>query len=525
MQNKIFIVFVIMAASTVGLFAEEGFQLLATIRGESPGDAFSEVCGLGDINQDGYDDFAVGAWEGTNGGNYVKIYFGGSTLDTLADLRLTGGSYFGWSMDSGDFNGDGIPDLMVSAPYTNNFTGQVCIYWGGENIDAEPDIVINGTRWNGFFGEDVANGGDVNGDGYEDFIIGEGTRWETCGYLYIFFGGPAVDDIWDYCIQGAPFDQIGRSCDGIGDINQDGYDDIIVGGLPPSEVKIQRVYIVYGSSILNDSSIIEIVGDSTDAGFGRYVSGIGDIDSDSIPDFLISSKTTDQNHNGIINIYSGSSSEPTYRFIGFNKNGGIQPVCSNIDINKDNINDLLVGYGDGNSLYSGRILCYLGSSKFDTIPDYVLQGNIQHQYFGFSISEIGNFNDDSDTEIIVGQLGRYFYNDSPSELTYGKVFIYSFGTLTKIKEEINHQNFYLKQNCPNPFNANTMIEFALDKAGNVELSVWDIGGRLVRTLERSYLPSGKLRYRFEAQNLPSGIYLLRLCFDGKILQRKMVCLK
>jgi len=73
MQKKLFIVFVIMAASTIGLLAEEGFRLLATIRGESPGNAFSEACSLGDINQDGYDDYAVGAWEGTNGCNIRRI--------------------------------------------------------------------------------------------------------------------------------------------------------------------------------------------------------------------------------------------------------------------------------------------------------------------------------------------------------------------------------------------------------------------------------------------------------------------
>lgn len=68
-------VFMVILFMITYLTADMGFRLLTTFHGESKGDAFSEVCGLGDINQDGYDDFAVGAWEGSNGGNYVKIYF------------------------------------------------------------------------------------------------------------------------------------------------------------------------------------------------------------------------------------------------------------------------------------------------------------------------------------------------------------------------------------------------------------------------------------------------------------------
>ncbi|MDD5581998.1 MAG: integrin alpha [Candidatus Marinimicrobia bacterium] len=69
----IFIMFI-----TSFAYAEPDFHLLMTLQGESPGDAFSTVVGLGDFNQDGYDDFAVGGYKG----NYVNIYYGSSSPDT-----------------------------------------------------------------------------------------------------------------------------------------------------------------------------------------------------------------------------------------------------------------------------------------------------------------------------------------------------------------------------------------------------------------------------------------------------------
>jgi len=89
MKTKLFLLPVIMAIVITNLFAEMGFRLLATIRGESPGNAFSEVCGLGDINQDDNDDFAIRAWKGKNSGNLIRILemkcFGKGKIKTIFD--------------------------------------------------------------------------------------------------------------------------------------------------------------------------------------------------------------------------------------------------------------------------------------------------------------------------------------------------------------------------------------------------------------------------------------------------------
>ena len=518
------IILLVIFISTVNLFAKQGFNLIATIKGESSGDAFSEVCGLGDINQDGYDDFAVGAWESNNGGGYVHIYFGGSELDTVPDLRLTGGTYFGWAMDSGDFNGDGVPDLIVSAPYADYWQGQVSIFYGGENMDDVADIVIDGTRWYGFFGESVANAGDMNGDGYPDFIVGECTRSDVHGYLYVFYGGPDIDANWEYCMQGLEYESLGLSCDGIGDINLDGYDDVIVGTLPDEILDEEFVYIIYGGDSLTYNSIA-INSENCSKEFGRYVSGLGDIDNDSIPELFVSSSSNDTYHNWLGNIYSTDNLEMEHSFKGFSKNGGIEAVTGNIDFNNDGFNDLMVGYGDWTNMYKGRILCFSGGNDFDTIPDYILYGNNNHQYFGCSIDEIGNVNDDLNKEIVIGQRGKYFYVDNPEDMTYGKVFIYSFGEMTSIDKEKISNDFYLRQNYPNPFNSSTTIEFVLNKKSDIKLSVFNIRGSLVEVIEDNSLNQGRYRYTFDATGLTSGVYFYQLDYENNKIIKKMIYLK
>lgn len=500
MKKRNFILIIIIFL-TINLYGKEGFNLITTISGESKGDAFSTVCGLGDINQDGYDDFAVGAWESNNGGGYVKIYFGGNTLDTIADLRLTGGSYFGWAMDSGDFNGDGIPDLIVSAPYANSMYGQVCIYFGGSNMDTIPDIVINGTRYVGFFGYSIANGGDINNDGNDDVIVGEHTSFDTRGYFYIFWGGPDIDNSWDYCLEGLGDDRLGNSCDGIGDINQDGYDDVIVGANTPYYGK---AYIIYGDSTLNDSSLVEILGDTTkEYSFGRLTSGIGDINNDSIPEFVITSSEFNTN-DGLTNIYSGDSIRHIYRI---NKNiGGVRRIISPIDFNNDNIDDLIIRDSDSIFAFIGRKNFNLNNSYTFSLPSNAVS----------SFGDIGDIDGDSKNNIAFGVVG--------GPTNYCHVYIYSFGELSDIKEEFAPDNFNLNQNYPNPFNITTTIKYEIPTNTKVTLEIFDITGKiLIRQTEMK--TKGIYEFKFNGNNLPSGMYLYRIQTKNFTQTYKMLLLK
>ncbi|MEO8232246.1 MAG: T9SS type A sorting domain-containing protein [Ignavibacteriota bacterium] len=96
-------------------------------------------------------------------------------------------------------------------------------------------------------------------------------------------------------------------------------------------------------------------------------------------------------------------------------------------------------------------------------------------------------------------------------------------------ERTTVKDFYLQQNYPNPFNPSTKINFGLKKAGNVEITVYNILGNKVATLLNGYKPAGNHSVSFDASNLPagrqglsSGVYLYRIVTNEFVQTRKMI---
>ncbi len=133
----------------------------------------------------------VGAYGNDAGGveaGRASIYFGGATMDNVADVRLTGAAAndnFGVSVaTAGDVNGDGYSDVIVGS-YGDDAgglnAGRAFIYFGGPNMDNIADVTLTGAAASNAFGFAVALAGDVNGDGYSDVIIGAYLK-RTCRY-------------------------------------------------------------------------------------------------------------------------------------------------------------------------------------------------------------------------------------------------------------------------------------------------------------------------------------------------------
>ena len=219
------ILFIVLSMTST-LFAEKGFHLLTTISGEKDGDFFCTVKNVGDVNGDGYNDLLVGAREAS----YAKLYFGGADFDTIADLTMRiqrHYDYFGNTLASGDLNGDGFSDFAIGAPYFDEYyrCGKIFIYFGGANVDSIPDIEIEGYGyWHGM-GFSIVCNCDVNGDGYCDLITSSGLY---NGKVYIYFGGNNMDNIPDIILAGEyPLTEL-HSPNGAGDINNDGFDDFFI---------------------------------------------------------------------------------------------------------------------------------------------------------------------------------------------------------------------------------------------------------------------------------------------------------
>ncbi|MBK8382126.1 MAG: FG-GAP repeat protein [Ignavibacteria bacterium] len=176
----------------------------------------NSVSTAGDVNGDGFNDIAVGAPYNNAGGSAAGrsyIYFGGTILNNTADVVLTGkvsSEFFGISVSSaGDVNGDGYSDVIVGA-YGNNtlgsFAGRVYVYFGGINVDTVADVIMTGAASGDQFGISVSSAGDVNGDGYSDVIVGANfndSAGATSGRAYIYLGGSIMNNIVDVIMTGA----------------------------------------------------------------------------------------------------------------------------------------------------------------------------------------------------------------------------------------------------------------------------------------------------------------------------------
>lgn len=287
------------------IFAQDSLYLNATISGEKYGDKFSIVENAGDVNGDGFDDLLVGA-PGADltvsyAGDYTKLFLGGAPFDTIADVKFESHeefTQFGHSLaGKGDLNGDGYSDFVIGDYIWGNFQyGRIYIYYGSDEIDTIPDFTISGTPWVDWYnqlGTSIAIDGDVNGDGFDDIIVGApmDDRLRK-GKVYIHFGGTEMDTIYDVYLQGPDTSGLfSSSVAYAGDVNKDGYDDFLVGApqWDPFNLFPSKAFLFYGGikDSINFRNAVGFVGDSLHNHIGRWVGSLGDLNNDGYCDFGI----------------------------------------------------------------------------------------------------------------------------------------------------------------------------------------------------------------------------------------------
>ncbi|HQH56862.1 MAG TPA: FlgD immunoglobulin-like domain containing protein, partial [Candidatus Marinimicrobia bacterium] len=522
------VLLVILSVST-SLFAEKGFYLLGTMTGQGINDCYYHVAGIGDVNGDGFDDAMVGA----SAGQYAHLFLGSADFDTIPDVIFKN-MYVG-TICGDDWNCDGYSDIAIGDPIFSLGnreileSGKVWIYFGGPQIDTIPDLelvvgdVEEFTGWYYRFGSSITGGGDVNGDGYHDLIVGAPyDDYDAHGRVYIYFGGLQIDNQYDVLLEGeGHFDMFGTSIDIAGDINQDGCDDLIIGA--PQDLKQEdgQAYLVYGGEQISLDNSVLFEGDSAKVfgSFGRVVSGLGDINADGLSDFAIMACK-------YLRIFSGNNLKIASEIILEKNWGSFYSVIGEFDINNDNICDIAVSTQEAfNDQCYNKLQLYKGGLEIDTLPYYEVV-MLAYGYL-FNISYAGYINNDNDKDIIIGDTydGR------------GRAYIYSYGEINFIDEEkrtsINNY-FHINQNYPNPFNAETRLSYYIPNDGDVGVNIYDCQGRKVRSLisERQY--AGNYSIIWDGKNdagipMPSGIYFYHLVSHGSGTQqkttKKMVYLK
>ncbi|MFN7408918.1 MAG: hypothetical protein ACK5UM_02750, partial [Pseudomonadota bacterium] len=297
------------------------------------------VSSAGDINGDGFDDVIVGAWgadtNGTNSGAAYVVFgkasgfaptFSASSLTGPNGFRITGAPAFdaaGISVSgAGDINGDKIDDLIVGSYGTAYVVfgkaGGFAPNLNLSTLNGTTGFRIINTSSNANIGGSVSVAGDVNGDGIDDLIIGEEYAGSNSGAAYVVFGkvggfGATFDvstltGANGFRITGvAAGDYAGSSVSAAGDINGDGFADLIVGAFSadPNGSRSGAAYVVFGKAggfdaTLNLSGLtgangFRIAGGAAGDNAGFSVSAAGDVNGDGIDDLIVGATGVDAN--------------------------------------------------------------------------------------------------------------------------------------------------------------------------------------------------------------------------------------
>lgn len=403
----------------------------------------------------------------------------GFALTSTSPQDLTGFSV----STAGDINRDGFDDLLVAAPADNLLgapPGHVYVVYGKatgftdvglSTIFGDPDgATLFGIANDDHAGFSVSAAGDVNADGYHDFVIGapyaDTETFVGTGQAYLVFGTPGdlpaslglLDGSNGFLMQGLlGFDRAGFSVDTAGDINGDGYDDLVI-GTPSDDAEnptaIGQAYVIYGKAdgFAAQVNLWELVGESgfplfgLNAGdhLGSAVSTVGDVNGDGFDDFAVGAPYADRAADSGqgsayiifggtapaagVNILDGSNGFRVDGFIPFERAGF--SISSAGDFNGDGFDDVLIGApGDRNDPFdpfdyanpagAGRGYVIFGKgTDFDPVINLAnvditgdgfsitgidgLADGDGVDYAGFSVSSAGDVDGDGFDDIILG---------------------------------------------------------------------------------------------------------------------------
>jgi hypothetical protein len=375
---------------------------------------------------------------------------------TINGINL--GDFFGFFSSAGDLNNDGYDDLIIGAPNADpngiQNAGQSYVIFGKassfpSNLDLSTlngnnGFIINGIAAGDALGVSVSSGGDINQDGYEDLIIGASGANSSTGQSYVIFGKASgfnssldlstLDGTNGFIINGiTASDNSGFSVSNAGDLNNDGYDDIIIGASGANSSTGQN-YVIFGKasgfnpslnlSTLDGNNGFAINGINGFNNSGYTVRSAGDVNNDSYDDIIIAAydvnnsqgqgyvvfgkasgfnasldlSTLDGKNGFTIN---GINATPT--FFAFNVSGAG-------DVNNDGYDDIIIGAYSANN-NAGQSYIILGKAKFAASLDlaningkngFIIDGINPNDASGISVSDGGDVNQDGFDDVIIG---------------------------------------------------------------------------------------------------------------------------
>jgi hypothetical protein len=355
--------------------------------------------------------------------------------------------------------------------------------------------------------------------------------------VYLYFGGAVLDSIPDWQISGGnPFTTVGTDAAALGDINNDGYDDIVLvdprATGPQGEYGMGYAAIYYGAS--NPDTLPDIVlwGEEPSAFLGESVAGV-DFNHDGAKDIVVGShRDYPPNYSSSVYVYLLPlipPQEPDFIFpdqgyVGGSTGSGLM----GIDLNGDGWQDI-VSNNYNNALGAGKTYLYMSGVYADTLLDAIFyQGHVMCS-LGAGYANVGDINGDGIEDLVIGEPGYNWY-------VYGSYWgrIYAI-----LGDTVYHQSVGVAPGeaippvpsvlglsiFPIPANPLVVASFELRVASNISLEVFDISGRKLVELASGFHLPGEYRYVWDAGNRAAGMYVVRLKTGRETVGKKLVILK
>nr|WP_315239713.1 HYR domain-containing protein [uncultured Flavobacterium sp.] len=470
-----------------------------SIEGKATNDHLgSTTKSAGDINGDGIADIMIGA-PGVDAGGLtdvgaIYVIFGKAGLSTTTfDVStldgtngfvikgLTTGEKLGAMLSkAGDFNNDGVDDIIVGDNYNPSGQGTAFVFFGSKTtflpsydrtaINATNGVIITVDQNTNTSVSGVSDAGDFNKDGISDVVIITNINSNT-NYV-VLFGKTGISNTATSSINGTNGYQIecfSKSSSGYssivrnaGDINNDNIDDLILGFpsyMEGTEISVGRVVVVFGKSsgfsttlkldLLTATEGFIITNSGQYTAMGTSVAGAGDFNNDGIKDIIFGAPGKTANgfaYSGEVYILFGKNTFPlTFPASGITSGTGvvfqgkdnfvIGKVADGIkDINRDGISDIIFAAANGGVSYLGAVyVVFGGTTATGTVTEDKIYGTMGYQIyddedistdyrFGQDASGIGDFNNDGTNDFIIGSIGHsdYYNKKGKAYVFYGE---------------------------------------------------------------------------------------------------------